>query len=206
MRAFAILIVPLILITGCIGVTDYYGNTLEPKPLIEFELVNQNNEQFNLTNMDAEVIMVGFIHTSCGEECDGLTASMKQVYELLPTQEQERVSLLSITTDPWHDDSSRLYHYMLNNSVEWPHLTVNNINSELGMMESVWESFGTAVNVTANESQSMARCSIHLMDYTVNHTIHVILIDEDRTTRVQWLYSGWDSEEVAADIRRLSSE
>lgn len=206
MRAFAILIVPLILITGCIGVTDFYGKTLEPKPLIEFELVDQNNEQFNLTNMDAEVIMVGFIHTSCGEECDGLTASMKQVYELLPTQEQERVSLLSITTDPWHDDSSRLYHYMLNNSVEWPHLTVNNINSELGMMESVWESFGTAVNVTANESQSMARCSIHLMDYTVNHTIHVILIDEDRTTRVQWLYSGWDSEEVAADIRRLSSE
>ena len=206
MRAFAILIVPLILITGCIGVTDFYGKTLEPKPLIEFELVDQNNEQFNLTNMDAEVIMVGFIHTSCGEECDGLTTSMKQVYELLSTQEQERVSLLSITTDPWHDDSSRLYHYMLNNSVEWPHLTVNNINSELGMMESVWESFGTAVNVTANESQSMARCSIHLMDYTVNHTIHVILIDQDRTTRVQWLYSGWDSEEVAADIRRLSSE
>ena len=206
MRAFAILIVPLILITGCIGVTDFYGKTLEPKPLIEFELVDQNNEQFNLTNMDAEVIMVGFIHTSCGEECDGLTASMKQVDELLSAQEQERVSLLSITTDPWHDDSSRLYHYMLNNSVEWPHLTVNNINSELGMMESVWESFGTAVNVTANESQSMARCSIHLMDYTVNHTIHVILIDEDRTTRVQWLYSGWDSEEVAADIRRLSSE
>ena len=206
MRAFAILIVPLILITGCIGVTDFYGKTLEPKPLIEFELVDQNNEQFNLTNMDAEVIMVGFIHTSCGEECDGLTTSMKQVYELLSAQEQERVSLLSITTDPWHDDSSRLYHYMLNNSVEWPHLTVNNINSELGMMESVWESFGTAVNVTANESQSMARCSIHLMDYTVNHTIHVILIDEDRTTRVQWLYSGWDSEEVAADIRRLSSE
>lgn len=206
MRAFAILIVPLILITGCIGVTDFYGKTLEPKPLIEFELVDQNNEQFNLTNMDAEVIMVGFIHTSCGEECDGLTTSMKQVYELLSTQEQERVSLLSITTDPWYDDSSRLYHYMLNNSVEWPHLTVNNINSELGMMESVWESFGTAVNVTANESQSMARCSIHLMDYTVNHTIHVILIDQDRTTRVQWLYSGWDSEEVAADIRRLSSE
>jgi cytochrome oxidase Cu insertion factor (SCO1/SenC/PrrC family) len=206
MRAFAILIVPLILITGCVGVTDFYGKTLEPKPLIEFELVDQNNEQFNLTNMDAEVIMVGFIHTSCGEECDGLTASMKQVYELLSTQDQERVSLLSITTDPWHDDSSRLYHYMLNNSLEWPHLTVNNINSELGMMESVWESFGTAVNVTANESQSMARCSIHLMDYTVNHTIHVILIDEDRTTRVQWLYSGWDSEEVAADIRRLSSE
>tara|TARA_S200000501_G_scaffold219630_1_gene206094 strand:+ start:674 stop:1294 length:621 start_codon:yes stop_codon:yes gene_type:complete len=206
MRAFAILIVPLILVSGCIGGTDYYGNTLEPNSLNEFELVDENNEQFNLTNIDAEVIMVGFIHTSCGEECDGLTASMRQVYELLSTQEQERVSLLSITTDPWHDDSSRLYHYMLNNSVEWPHLTVNNINSELEMMESVWASFGTAVNISANETQSMARCSIHLMDYTVNHTIHVILVDEDRTTRIQWLYSDWDSEDVAADIRRLSSE
>ena len=185
---------------------DFYGNTLEPKPLIEFELVDQNNERYNLSDIDAEVIMVGFIHTSCGEECDGLTASMKQAYDLLSSQEQGGVSLLSITTDPWHDDSSRLYHYMLNNSVEWPHLTVNDINSELGMMESVWNQFGTAVEVIANESQSMARCSIHLMDYTVNHTVHVILIDEDRTTRVQWLYSDWDSEEVAADIRRLSSE
>ncbi len=206
MRALVVLIVPLLLVSGCIGVTDYYGDTLEPKSLDEFELVDENNERLNLSDIDAEVIMVGFIHTSCGEECDGLTASMRQVYELLSTQEQERVSLLSITTDPWHDDSSRLYHYMLNNSVEWPHLTVNNINSELGMIESVWASFGTAVNISANESQSMARCSIHLMDYTVNHTIHVILIDEDRTTRVQWLYSNWDSEEVASDIRRLSLE
>ena len=206
MRALVVLIVPLLLVSGCIGVTDYYGDTLEPKSLDEFELVDENNERLNLSDIDAEVIMVGFIHTSCGEECDGLTASMRQVYELLSTQEQERVSLLSITTDPWHDDSSRLYHYMLNNSVEWPHLTVNNINSELGTIESVWASFGTAVNISANESQSMARCSIHLMDYTVNHTIHVILIDEDRTTRVQWLYSNWDSEEVASDIRRLSLE
>ena len=206
MRTLVVLIVPLILVSGCIGVTDFYGNTLEPNPLIEFELVDQNNERYNLSDIDAEVIMVGFIHTSCGEECDGLTASMKQAYDLLSSQEQGGVSLLSITTDPWHDDSSRLYHYMLNNSVEWPHLTVNDINSELGMMESVWNQFGTAVEVIANESQSMARCSIHLMDYTVNHTVHVILIDEDRTTRVQWLYSDWDSEEVAADIRRLSSE
>ena len=206
MRTLVVLIVPLILVSGCIGLADFYGNTLEPKPLIEFELVDQNNERYNLSDIDAEVIMVGFIHTSCGEECDGLTASMKQAYDLLSSQEQGRVSLLSITTDPWHDDSSRLYHYTLNNSVEWPHLTVNDINSELGMMESVWNQFGTTVEVIANESQSMARCSIHLIDYTVNHTVHAILIDEDRTTRVQWLYSDWDSEEVAADIRRLFSE
>ena len=44
------------------------------------------------------------------------------------------------------------------------------------------------------------------MDYTVNHTYHVILIDDERNTRVQWLYSEWDSESVAADIRRLVSE
>ena len=78
MRTLVVLIVPLFLVSGCIGVTDFYGNTLEPKPLIEFELVDQNNERYNLSDIDAEVIMVGFIHTSCGEECDGLTASMKQ--------------------------------------------------------------------------------------------------------------------------------
>lgn len=206
MRIFVVLIIPLILVSGCIGVTDFYGNTLEPKSLFEFELVDQNNERYNLSEIESEVIMVGFIHTSCGQECDGLTASMRQAYDLLSPQEQQRVSVLSITTDPWHDDSNRLFHYMLNNSVEWSHLTVNDINSELGMMESVWASFGTAVEVSANESQSMARCSIHLMNYTVQHTIHVILIDEDRTTRIQWLHSDWNSEEVAADIRRLSSE
>ena len=206
MRHLFALIAPLILFSGCIGTTDFYGRSLEPKSLVEFELYDHNNDPFNLSDIVSDVIMVGFIHTSCGEECDNLTAFMAQSFDLLTEQEQKRVSLVSITTDPWHDDSSRLNYYIMNNSVEWPHLTVRDINSELGMMESVWASFGTSVEISENQSKSMARCSIHLMDYTVNHTVHVILIDEDRTTRVQWLYSDWDSEEVAADIRRLSSE
>ena len=41
------------------------------------------------------------------------------------------------------------------------------------------------------------------MDYTVTQTVHAILIDSDRNVRVQWLGSEWDSESVAADIRKL---
>ncbi len=194
------------LCSGCIGTTDFYGNTLEPKPVSPFELFDDNGDKFNLSMIDSDVIMVGFIHTSCLDECDALTNSMNESYNLLSAQEQQRVSLLTITTDPWHDNSNRLYHYKNNNSVEWPHLTVSNINSELAMIESVWASFGTSVKVSANQTQSLARCSIHLMDYTVNQTVHAILIDSDRNVRVQWLESEWNSDNVAADIRKLTSE
>ena len=194
------------LCSGCIGTTGFYGNTLEPKQVSPFELFDDNGDKFNLSMIDADVIMVGFIHTSCLDECDALTNSMNESYNLLSAQEQQSVSLLSITTDPWHDNSNRLYHYKNNNSVEWPHLTVSNINTELEMIESVWASFGTSVQVTANQTQSLARCSIHLMDYTVTQTVHAILIDSDRNVRVQWLGSEWDSESVVADIRKLSSE
>ena len=194
------------LCSGCIGTTDFYGNTLEPKQVSPFELFDDNGDKFNLSMIDSDVIMVGFIHTSCLDECDALTNSMNESYNLLSAQEQQSVSLLSITTDPWHDNSNRLYHYKNNNSVEWPHLTVSNINTELEMIESVWASFGTSVQVTANQTQSLARCSIHLMDYTVTQTVHAILIDSDRNVRVQWLGSEWDSESVVADIRKLSSE
>ena len=44
------------------------------------------------------------------------------------------------------------------------------------------------------------------MDYTVTQTVHAILIDSDHNVRVQWLESEWDSESVAADIRKLASE
>lgn len=194
------------LCSGCIETTDFYGNTLEPKPVSPFELFDDNGDKFNLSMIDSDVIMVGFIHTSCLDECDALTNSMNESYNLLSAQEQQRVSLLTITTDPWHDNSNRLYHYKNNNSVEWPHLTVSNINSELAMIESVWASFGTSVEVSANQTQSLARCSIHLMDYTVNQTVHAILIDSDRNVRVQWLESEWNSDNVAADIRKLKSE
>lgn len=194
------------LCSGCIGTTDFYGNTLEPKPVSPFELFDDNGDKFNLSMIDSDVIMVGFIHTSCLDECDALTNSMNESYNLLSAQEQQRISLLTITTDPWHDNSNRLYHYKNNNSVEWPHLTVSNINSELAMIESVWASFGTSVKVSANQTQSLARCSIHLMDYTVNQTVHAILIDSDRNVRVQWLESEWNSDNVAADIRKLTSE
>ena len=192
------------LCSGCIGTTNFYGKTIDPKPVDSFELFDDNGDKFNLSMIDSDVIMVGFIHTSCLEECDDLTRSMNETYNLLSSQEQQTVSLLTITTDPWHDNSNRLYHYKKNNSVDWPHLTVSNINSELAMIESVWASFGTSVEVSANQTQSLARCSIHLMDYTVTQTVHVILVDSDRNVRVQWLESDWNSENVAADIRKLS--
>ena len=206
MRILIAVMTVAMLCSGCIGTTDFYGNTLEPKQVSPFELFDDNGDKFNLSMIDSDVIMVGFIHTSCLDECDALTNSMNESYNLLSAQEQQSVSLLSITTDPWHDNSNRLYHYKNNNSVEWPHLTVSNINTELEMIESVWASFGTSVQVTANQTQSLARCSIHLMDYTVTQTVHAILIDSDRNVRVQWLGSEWDSESVVADIRKLSSE
>ena len=196
----------MMLSSGCIGTTDFYGKTMEVKPVTSFELFDDNGDRFNLSMIDSDVIMVGFIHTSCLDECDGLTRSMNETYNLLSSQEQQTVSLLTITTDPWHDNSNRLYHYKRNNSVEWPHLTVSNINTELAMIESVWASFGTSVEISANQTESLARCSIHLMDYTVTQTVHAILIDSDHNVRVQWLESEWDSESVAADIRKLASE
>ena len=206
MRLIFALIAPLILFSGCIESTDFYGRSLNPNGPIEFELYDQNDNQFNISDIDTNLIMVGFIHTSCGEKCDNLTSSMAESYDLLSNQERKTITLLSITTDPWHDDTNRLHYYMENNSVDWPHLTVMDINAELAMMESVWAAFGTVVEISEKQSQSMARCSIHLMDYTVNHTIHAILVDAERNTRVQWLYSEWDSERVVADIRRLASE
>ncbi len=190
--------------SGCIGTTNFYGKTIDPRPVESFELFDDNGDKFNLSMIDSDVIMVGFIHTSCLDECDDLTRSMNETYNLLSSQEQQTVSLLTITTDPWHDNSNRLYHYKKNNSVDWPHLTVSNINSELAMIESVWASFGTSVEVSANQTQSLARCSIHLMDYTVTQTVHMVLVDSDRNVRVQWLESEWNSENVAADIRKLS--
>ena len=206
MRALIAFITTAMLCSGCIGTTDFYGNTMEPRSVATFELFDDLGDRFNLSMVDSDVIMVGFIHTSCLDECDDLTASMNETYNLLSSQEQQRVSLITITTDPWHDDSNRLYHYKQNNSVEWPHLTVSNINSELEMIESVWASFGTSVEVSANLTDSLARCSIHLMNYTVTQTVHAVLVDVDRDVRVQWLQSEWDSESVAADIRKLSSE
>ena len=196
----------MMLSSGCIGTTDFYGKTMEVKPVTSFELFDDNGDRFNLSMIDSDVIMVGFIHTSCLDECDDLTRSMNETYNLLSSQEQQTVSLLTITTDPWHDNSNRLYHYKRNNSVEWPHLTVSNINTELAMIESVWASFGTSVEISANQTESLARCSIHLMDYTVTQTVHAILIDSEHNVRVQWLESEWDSESVAADIRKLASE
>ena len=196
----------MMLSSGCIGTTDFYGKTMEVKPVATFELFDDNGDKFNLSMIDSDVIKVGFIHTSCLDECDALTNSMNETYNLLSSQEQKTVSLLTITTDPWHDNSNRLYHYKRNNSVEWPHLTVSNINTELAMIESVWASFGTSVEISANQTESLARCSIHLMDYTVTQTVHAILIDSDHNVRVQWLESEWDSESVAADIRKLASE
>ena len=98
MRALIAFLTITMLCSGCIGTTGFYGKTMEPKSVATFELFDDSGDRFNLSMVDSDVIMVGFIHTSCIDGCDDLTASMNETYNLLSEQEQKRVSLLTITT------------------------------------------------------------------------------------------------------------
>jgi protein SCO1/2 len=93
----------------------------------DFSLVTQDEKQLRLADLRGNVVLVGFIFTTCNGTCPATTHRMSQVQHLLRLRGQDAsVRLLSITLDPSRDTPEALRRYQRLydvDSKQWSFLT-----------------------------------------------------------------------------------
>ena len=132
-----------------------------------FELVDQNNKSFSLSDLQDKVWVANFIFTRCGSICPILTHQMAALQERYDTYGVDEIRLLSISVDPEYDTPDVLRDYAARNGADperWTFLT--------GDLEAVRalviEGFATGMGDQIEEDAGM-------MD--ISHTGKFVIVD-----------------------------
>lgn len=69
---------------------------------------DQNNEHFQLTNLNGKIPVVSMIFTHCGYACPRIVADMKNIEEQVPQDKRSEVVFVLVTFDTERDHPDRL--------------------------------------------------------------------------------------------------
>ena len=232
------LVIAMFSLSGCLanGTADvFYGDDIDPPRAVDqFVLIDENGENFAMSEFEGKVVVVTFLFTRCPDICPVVSANLAFVAQELGELYGSEVEILTITVDPWTDNSSVLDNYSSVRQLSWPHLT-----GSVDDLEPVWENFdvGLATYDTDTDNDGVADgfdncpetpegeevdnygCGVetqqpegdvvtnhHPLDYWVDHTTGTIIVDKEMSQRVWWADTDWNPELVIEDILHLIEE
>ena len=211
--AMAALLSLTLLSAGCTGVESntpfLYGEDINPSIAVDdFTLVDSTGQEWNYHNQtDGKVVVIAFLFTNCIDICPIVTENLRWVHSQLSEEEHNQTQFLTITVDPWRDDTTALAEWTQYRNASWPHVTANSTEESSPMfqtIQSVWANFavGLAIEeITENETNTSARH--HPDAYSVNHSTGTVLVDSNGMQRIWWGDNDWLIDLVLADIRTL---
>ena len=143
----ALLVVSLFITSAIPAATAFKGYQLSRPPVEDFSLIDQNNQNVNLTDSRGDVVVVAFVFTRCPDVCPVITQLLRSVESGIGADYEEHVSIISISVDPEFDTPERLKEYTELHKVNWSHLT-----GDLADMESIYANFGLVVQKNVIEA------------------------------------------------------
>ena len=231
--AFTLLITP-----GCLSndeIDEFYGEDINPPIAVnEFVLIDDKGEYVAMSQFGGQVVVVAFLFTRCPDICPVVSANLAFIAQELGDLHGTSVQIITVTVDPWTDNSSVLGNYADVRGLSWPHLT-----GSVEDLEPVWMNFdvGLATYDTDNDNDGVAdgfdSCpdtpegeevdnngcgkdtqqpegdvvtNHHPLDYWVDHTTGTIIVDKNMEQRVWWGDTDWNPELVLEDILSLVEE
>ena len=231
--AFTLLITP-----GCLSngeIDEFYGEDINPPIAVnEFVLIDDKGEYVTMSQFEGQVVVVAFLFTRCPDICPVVSANLAFIAQELGELHGTSVQIITVTVDPWTDNSSVLGNYADVRGLSWPHLT-----GSVEDLEPVWMNFdvGLATYDTDIDNDGVAdgfdSCPYtpegeevdnngcgkdtqqpdgevvtnhHPLDYWVDHTTGTIIVDKNMEQRVWWGDTDWNPELVLEDILSLVEE
>ena len=228
----------LILLSGCIGEEQtnvFYGEDINPHiPVDDFILLDEKGENISISDYEGMVLVVAFLFTRCPDICPVVSSNLAFIVDQMGDRHGKEMQVLTITVDPWTDNSTVLKDYADDRDLDWPH-----ISGELPDLERVWlnfdvglqsynndtdedgvaDGFDTCPNTPKGEEVDGNGCGLeteqndgeitikhHPLAYWVDHTTGTIIVDKNMNQRVWWGDLDWNPELVLEDIEYLIDE
>jgi cytochrome oxidase Cu insertion factor (SCO1/SenC/PrrC family) len=231
--AFTLLITP-----GCLSngeIDEFYGEDINPPIAVnEFVLIDDKGEYVAMSQFEGQVVVVAFLFTRCPDICPVVSANLAFIAQELGDLHGTSVQIITVTVDPWTDNSSVLGNYADVRGLSWPHLTgsVEDLepvwmNFDVGLAtydtdidnDGVADGFDSCPDTPEGEDVDNNGCgkdtqqpegdvvtNHHPLDYWVDHTTGTIIVDKNMEQRVWWGDTDWNPELVLEDILSLVEE
>ncbi len=151
----SMMLAALVMSAGCMGgepaETDvFHGKDIDPpQPITPFTLSDENGSEFSIDAYEGRVVVVAFLFTRCPDICPIVSENLRFISVQLGDRYPSEVAIISVTVDPWTDNSSVLAEYREARNLSWPHLT-----GELEVIEPIWRDFDVGLTTYDSDNDS----------------------------------------------------
>lgn len=170
---------------------QYKGSLIEPPAKAhDFELVDEGNLPWKLSNQQGKIVVMFFGYTSCPDVCPLTLSKFKQIKTLLK-QDADKVEFVYITVDPDRDTPQKMQSHLRAFDPDFIGLT----GSEETLMP-VWKNYGVYRERIDTESAA---------GYLMDHSATTYVINSQSELRLTFPY-GMDAKQMAEDISHVIDE
>ena len=208
----------MFILPGCINSDDntesiFHGDLISSgKKISDFNLLTSDNSSYNFKqNTEGKVTVIAFLFTNCYDICPVVTYNLRAIHETLNESQLEKIEFLTITVDPWRDNTTILEEWKQSTKSNWTHLTVSDTqqsSSEMSTLAQVWNDFDVGFKIEENttESNTSGRHHPSSYDYNIAHSTGTVLVDHEGNQRIWWGDYDWIIDLVKEDILNLVAE
>ena len=208
----------MFILPGCINSENdtesiFHGDIItDARPISDFTLLTSDNMSYDFKQQtEGKVTVIAFLFTNCYDICPVVTYNLRAIHETLNQSQMDKIEFLTITVDPWRDNTTILEQWKQSTKSNWTHLTVSDTqqsSSEMSTLAQVWNDFDVGFKIEENttESNTSGRHHPSSYDYNIAHSTGTVLVDHEGNQRIWWGDYDWIIDLVKEDILNLVAE
>jgi len=208
----------MFILPGCINSETeteniFHGDIIsDARPISDFTLLTSDNTSYDFKQeTEGKVTVIAFLFTNCYDICPVVTYNLRAIHETLNQTQLDKIEFLTITVDPWRDNTTILEQWKESTKSNWTHLTVSDTqqsSTEMLTLTQVWNDFDVGFKIEENTTQSNTSGRHHpsSYDYNIAHSTGTVLVDHEGNQRIWWGDYDWLIDLVKEDILNLVAE
>jgi len=159
-----------------------YGEPFPKAP--DFQLMNAQGDAVNLRSYQGKIVLLFFGYTYCPDVCPTTLSELKLVMDRVGDKAGQ-IQVIFVSVDPGRDTSKTMQKYVERFNSEF--IGLSGSEDEL---RPIWRDYGVFREIVPGTSE---------LNYIVNHTARVILIDQAGNLRLSYGFQT-PPEDIANDI------
>ena len=208
----------MFMLPGCIDSGNeadsiFHGELITSgKSISEFTLLTSEITTYDFKqNTEGKVTVIAFLFTNFYDICPVVTYNLRHIHESLNETILDKIEFITITVDPWRDNTTILAEWKQSTKSYWTHLTVADTqpsSQDMATLTQVWNDFDVGFKIEENttESNTSARHHPSSYDYNIAHSTGTVLLDHKGNQRIWWGDYDWIIDLVKEDILNLVAE
>ena len=179
----------------------------------EFTAVDSNGNTIEFNSYAGNVVVLAFGYTSCADICPFTLGYLKQLYNKLSSEEQQKVRMLFVTVDPEYDTPEHLKAFLGHFNEDF--IGISGSKEQTDYIVSLYQAEYNQLSALGIPTENIRRVQPKLFEdeseaeedtaTLFSHSVSIYLVDKDGFTR-SVEYTGTPKDEFSAKIKQLINE